>query len=80
MSAADDRASLRPGGVALTLFILYCCAYAGFIVLASFRLDLMKRTVEALGVNVAVLYGFGLIVGAFGIALLYMLLRRGATR
>jgi uncharacterized membrane protein (DUF485 family) len=76
MTEVDERAALRPGGAAMVLFLLYCLAYAGFIALALLRFDLLGAVVGSLGINIAVLYGFGLIGGAFGVAVLYLFLRR----
>ena len=50
--------------------MVYCAAYAGFVVLNAFRPDLMERTPVA-GVNLAVLSGFGLILGALVLSLIY---------
>ena len=58
----------------LILFIIYVLFYATFVYLSAFRLETMKR--EIAGVTLAVLYGFGLIVAAFVLALLYMVLCR----
>lgn len=55
----------------LVLFLAYLIFYATFVALSAFRLDLMARPVLA-GVNLAIVYGFGLILGAFGVAVLYL--------
>ena len=54
----------------LKLFALYLAAYAIFVALNAFWPDVMKTPVVA-GVNLAIVYGFGLIVGAFVLALIY---------
>jgi uncharacterized membrane protein (DUF485 family) len=59
----------------LSLFAVYVLLYAGFIFLAVFRTDALGKP-ALLGVNLAVVYGFGLIVGAIVLALVYMLLTR----
>jgi uncharacterized membrane protein (DUF485 family) len=59
----------------LVLFVVYLAAYIGFVVLAAMSQDIMQRPAWG-GVNVAVLYGFGLIAGAFVISIIYMLLSR----
>lgn len=59
----------------LVLFAFYLAAYVGFVVLAAVSQDVMKRPSLG-GVNVAVLYGFGLIIGAFVVSIAYMLLCR----
>jgi uncharacterized membrane protein (DUF485 family) len=64
LSALNARAGLW-------LFALYSTAYAVFIRLAAASPEAMGW-VTPLGVNVAIVYGFGLIVGAVLLALVYM--------
>jgi uncharacterized membrane protein (DUF485 family) len=66
----------RNARVGLWLFAVYVVLYAGFMVLSAFYPERMRQSAVA-GVNLAVAYGFGLIVGAFLLALLYMFLVRG---
>ena len=54
----------------LKLFALYLTAYGVFVALNAFWPDVMKTPVVA-GVNLAIVYGLGLIVGAFVLALIY---------
>lgn len=54
----------------LTLFFLYLFLYGGFVLLNTFAPSTMEATPVA-GVNVAILYGFGLIIAAFVLALIY---------
>jgi uncharacterized membrane protein (DUF485 family) len=54
----------------LRLFFVYLVLYVGFVLLAAFSPATMERTPFA-GVNLAVWYGFGLIVAAIVLALLY---------
>ena len=68
----NTEQSVRYG---LWLFGLYVVLYGGFIALATFRHDLLARTPLG-GINVAILYGFGLIVAALLLALLYLFLCR----
>lgn len=56
--------------LAMTLFSVYLLLYAGFVLLNAFYPDVMEAT-PWWGINVAVLYGFGLIVAAIGMALVY---------
>jgi uncharacterized membrane protein (DUF485 family) len=76
VSAANARAGLW-------LFFIYLAAYAGFMGLAAFAPQTMGRPAIA-GVNLAITYGMGLIVGALVIAAIYMWLcgrnARRATR
>jgi uncharacterized membrane protein (DUF485 family) len=54
----------------LILFTVYLVFYSGFVLLAAFSPDTME-VLPAAGVNLAIWYGFGLIVGAFVLALVY---------
>jgi uncharacterized membrane protein (DUF485 family) len=54
----------------LILFFVYLAFYAAFVLLAAFSPATMGRTPWA-GVNLAIWYGFALIVVAFAIALVY---------
>ena len=77
----DDRhpASARNARLGLWLFAVYVVLYAGFMALSAFRPQAMRQPVAAFGgVNLAVVYGFGLIVAALVLALIYMLLCREA--
>ena len=55
------------------LFIVYLLLYGGFVFLNAFAAEIMEMTPIA-GVNLAILYGFGLIIGALLLALVYGLL------
>ncbi|MGE3807727.1 MAG: DUF485 domain-containing protein [Gemmataceae bacterium] len=59
----------------LVLFAVYVLLYAGFIFLAVFRPEVMASEAVA-GVNVAIVYGMGLIGAALVLALIYMMLCR----
>lgn len=52
------------------MFMLYAIIYAGFVVVNLANPGLMEKTVVA-GLNLAVVYGFGLIVFALILALIY---------
>ena len=52
------------------LFFFYTAIYTGFVLLAAFATDIMDRPAIA-GLNVAVVYGFGLIVLAFVLSVIY---------
>ena len=54
----------------LVLFVFYLLLYGGFVLLNTFSPDTMEATPIA-GVNVAILYGFGLIISAFVLSLVY---------
>jgi uncharacterized membrane protein (DUF485 family) len=72
MAGPPPRRNARIG---LVLFAVYLTLYTAFVLLNAFRPDVMEET--AAGVNLAVLSGFGLIAGAFVIALAYGWLCRG---
>jgi len=59
--------------VGLWLFGIYLAFYAGFVWLNAFSPETMKLT-PIPGLNLAVLYGFALIITAFALALLYGIL------
>jgi len=67
--------SARNARYGLLLFVVYVLLYAGFMGLSAFEPQLMSRTPFG-GVNLAIIYGFGLIVAALVLALFYMLLCR----
>jgi uncharacterized membrane protein (DUF485 family) len=61
--------------VGVVLFFIYVAFYGGFMALSAFRPDLMSKPFAG-GANLAVVYGFALIVAALVMALLYMRLCR----
>ncbi|MCA8982329.1 MAG: DUF485 domain-containing protein [Planctomycetaceae bacterium] len=65
--------SVRNNRLAAQLFSLYLLFYSGFILINIFAPQLMEMTPLA-GVNVAIWYGFGLIILAVILAFLYGLL------
>jgi uncharacterized membrane protein (DUF485 family) len=54
----------------LWLFLVYVIFYAGFIAISAFKFDALRANVG--GVNLAIVYGMGLILLAFLLALVYM--------
>lgn len=56
--------------IGVVLFIVYLVLYGGFVLLNAFAPQVMEVTPIA-GVNLAILYGFGLIFSAFALAILY---------
>lgn len=60
----------RNSRIGLVLFVVYLALYGGFVLLNAFRPDLMEWTPVG-GLNLAVLYGFGLIIGALVLSLIY---------
>ena len=61
-----DRFNARLG---LALFAIYLIIYAAFVYFCAFRANVMAREIG--GINLAVLYGMGLIIAAFLLAMLY---------
>lgn len=57
----------------LMLFAIYSAVYAVFVYLAAFSPEIMGHPTR-FGPNVAIVFGFGLIGGAFLLALVYMFL------
>jgi uncharacterized membrane protein (DUF485 family) len=66
----DPQTARRNAHYGMMLFVIYLAVYSGFVLLNAFRPDLMERTPLA-GVNLAVIYGLGLIIGAFVLSLIY---------
>jgi uncharacterized membrane protein (DUF485 family) len=60
----------RNARLGLALFAVYLVLYGGFVGLAAFSPATLETTPLA-GVNLAIWYGFGLIVAAFILALVY---------
>ncbi len=60
----------RNSRIGLVLFGIYLVLYGGFVLLNAFSPETMEKTPMA-GVNLAILYGFGLIIAALVLALLY---------
>ncbi len=81
MSAAP-----RARRLGLSLFALYCALYAGFVLTAAFGTFEAGSAKGGLareafaGLSWGVVGGFGLIVGAFVLAVLYAVLTRGDER
>jgi uncharacterized membrane protein (DUF485 family) len=62
--------STRNARIGLVLFAVYLLLYGTFVGIAAFSPDTMEATPLA-GVNLAIWYGFGLIVAAIVLALVY---------
>ena len=75
---SQDRPHIitRNARYGIVLFIVYLIIYAAFVALSAFDPQLMAKPVLG-GVNLAVIYGFGLICLAFVLAMVYMTLCRG---
>jgi uncharacterized membrane protein (DUF485 family) len=71
----DEQAAARRARYGLILFAIYCLLYGGFMGLNAFAPNLMEIT-PLWGINLAILYGFGLIGAALVLALVYAWLCR----
>lgn len=69
-----EHADSRTARVGLGLFSIYLAVYLAFVLLCAFALPSMGTRI--LGINVAVGYGFVLIVFPFVLAALYLFLTR----
>ncbi|MCA9039906.1 MAG: DUF485 domain-containing protein [Planctomycetaceae bacterium] len=65
--AADIERNTRYG---LRLFTVYLFLYLGYILLSTFTPQMMQD-IKIGGVNLSVMYGFGLIIAALILALIY---------
>ena len=63
----------------LLLFAVYVALYLGFMLLNAFAHEKMQQPVVA-GVNLAIVYGMGLIAAALILALVYMWLCRPISK
>jgi uncharacterized membrane protein (DUF485 family) len=67
---SDHHAAPYKMRLGLWMFLVYTLVYAGFVVVNVVRPLAMERPVFR-GVNLAVVYGFGLILVAFLMSLIY---------
>ncbi|CAN5713048.1 hypothetical protein BH09PLA1_BH09PLA1_19270 [soil metagenome] len=70
-----SQATSRQSRYGLILFFVYVLMYGAFVYLSAFHADVMSMRPFG-GVNLAVLYGLGLIVAAIVLALTYMVICR----
>ncbi len=68
----DDKAALRKSKLGLKLFLVYGLIYAGFVSIGVIKPELMGIRV-VWGLNLAIFYGFGLILLAIVMGFLYHL-------
>ncbi len=73
----DDAANYKTR-LGVWMFILYTLVYAGFVVINAVNPGLMQKVI--LGQTLAVVYGFGLIVFAFVLAIIYNQLCNAAEK
>jgi uncharacterized membrane protein (DUF485 family) len=87
MTSETDRDGSEPADAdrehnawyAMLLFAVYVILYGGFMGLAAFAPHVMAMSPLG-GVNLAILYGLGLIIAAFVLALVYTVLCRGGGK
>jgi uncharacterized membrane protein (DUF485 family) len=63
----------------LILFTVYLLFYGGFVVINAFAPESMEKTLLS-GLNVAIVYGFALIVGAVVLSAIYGVLCGDVSR
>jgi uncharacterized membrane protein (DUF485 family) len=68
--SSPDHASDRKAGLGLWLFAAYSLVYVGFVAINILRPQWMKEKI-LLGQNLAVVYGFGLILLAVVMGIIY---------
>ena len=68
--SGKDPASDFKKRIGFTMFVIYCVVYAGFVII-NVANPLMMEKIVFLGLNLAVVYGFGLILFALILALIY---------
>lgn len=71
----DPATAARNARYGLVLFALYFSFYAVFVILNAFQPTAMSVTL--MGINLAIIYGMGLIIAALVLALIYCWLCRG---
>jgi uncharacterized membrane protein (DUF485 family) len=69
-SSGKDLAAAQKSRLGIWMFLLYLLVYAGFVAINLIDPSLMEKTV-LLGLNLATVYGFGLIIFALIEALVY---------
>ncbi|MCP4191100.1 MAG: DUF485 domain-containing protein [Planctomycetaceae bacterium] len=62
--------------IGIVLFIVYLVLYGAFVLINAFTPQVMEVT-PLPGINLAIVYGFGLIFAAFALAMLYGVLCKG---
>ncbi len=70
VSSEPDQASGYKTRIGVYMFILYALVYAGFVVINLYN-PLLMENIIFYGLNLATVYGFGLIVFALILALIY---------
>lgn len=71
----ETNSSPRNARYGAVLFLVYLLMYGGFVAINAFNPDAMDTVIVA-GMNLALVYGFGLILSAIALALVYSWLCR----
>lgn len=66
-----DPASRYKSRLGVRMFLLYCVVYAGFVLINVFTEGRAMQTIVFAGLNLAVVYGMGLIILALVLAVIY---------
>jgi uncharacterized membrane protein (DUF485 family) len=66
---SKDKASKFKTRIGVWMFILYAIIYAGFVIINTFNPKIMGSDIG--GSNLAIIYGFGLIIFALMLAFVY---------
>ncbi len=69
--SGPDPASGYKTRLGIVMFIIYCLIYAGFVLIHVFTEGKAMEVEVFMGLNLAVVYGFGLIILAVIMALIY---------
>jgi hypothetical protein len=69
--SGPDPASVYKTRLGLWMFLLYCLFYAGFVMINVLTGGKAMQAIVLSGMNLAVVYGMGLIVLALVMALIY---------
>lgn len=68
---APDPAVRYKSRLGVVMFLIYCVVYAGFVFINVLTEGEAMQTIVGAGLNLAVVYGMGLIVLALVLALIY---------
>ena len=68
--SAEDRASPYKTRVGVRMFVVYALIYVGFIAINVIN-PLLMETIIFAGLNLAIVYGFGLIILAIILAIIF---------
>jgi uncharacterized membrane protein (DUF485 family) len=69
--SGPDPASRYKSRLGVVMFIIYCVVYAGFVLINIVAEGKAMQAIVVAGLNVAVVYGMGLIIFALVLALIY---------